>query len=62
MSLLTVMIMMMTRDQVVQRVFEYQGEFSKNLRHGYGICVWADGSRYEGDWSNDDRYDVEPRG
>ena len=28
----------------------YLGEFLKNNRHGFGICRWADGSVYRGEW------------
>jgi len=29
---------------------EYTGKYRKGLRHGFGVCVWPDGSRYEGQW------------
>ena len=34
---------------------EYCGEMqkSKEIRHGRGIQIWIDGSRYEGYWIND---------
>ncbi|CAG9319523.1 unnamed protein product [Blepharisma stoltei] len=32
----------------------YIGEWNKdNQRHGFGIQIWSDGSRYEGYWKND---------
>jgi len=31
----------------------YSGELSSNLRHGQGILVSSDGSRYEGGWMHD---------
>ena len=31
----------------------YEGEYSGNLRHGYGIYRWSSGARYEGYWVND---------
>jgi hypothetical protein len=30
----------------------YVGRFSKGLPHGSGIYTWADGRRYDGEWSN----------
>jgi len=34
---------------------KYQGQWSKssNMRHGYGIQVWSDGSMYQGFWKSD---------
>ncbi|GHU22592.1 hypothetical protein FACS189472_15490 [Alphaproteobacteria bacterium] len=26
------------------------------MMEGYGVCVYADGSRYEGQWSGDKRH------
>ena len=39
----------------------YQGGFfiyisQVNLRDGYGVQVWADGARYEGQWMNDNAH------
>lgn len=32
----------------------YQGQWTKDgLRHGRGLQIWKDGSKYEGYWSND---------
>lgn len=32
----------------------YTGQWTKDgLRHGRGIQIWTDGSKYEGYWSND---------
>ena len=29
----------------------YEGELDEQgRRHGYGVCVWADGKQYEGEW------------
>jgi len=30
----------------------YQGEFADDLRHGKGTFYYANGSKYEGYWSN----------
>lgn len=30
--------------------FTYDGKYKKGLRHGQGVGVWSDGSRYEGMW------------
>ena len=34
---------------------QYQGNWNKKTkqRHGYGICIWSDGSIYQGFWKND---------
>jgi len=34
---------------------KYKGQWSKssNMRHGYGVQVWSDGSMYQGYWKND---------
>ena len=31
----------------------YTGQMLNNMRHNYGIQVWPDGSKYEGQWKND---------
>ena len=31
----------------------YIGEKVNNLREGYGILLYSDGDRYEGEWKND---------
>jgi hypothetical protein len=31
----------------------YKGYKLKNKKHGFGILVLSNGSRYEGDWLND---------
>jgi hypothetical protein len=31
----------------------YTGEWRGEMRDGYGMQLWPDGSRYEGDWQND---------
>ena len=28
----------------------YSGQWSGNMRHGFGVQVWPDGARYEGYW------------
>ena len=28
----------------------YKGEWSGNVRHGYGVQIWPDGAKYEGMW------------
>ncbi len=30
----------------------YEGEFSKDRKHGYGIFRWLDGRQYTGYWAN----------
>ena len=34
---------------------EYEGEWKCNYRHGKGRMVWADGSKFEGEWHMDKR-------
>jgi hypothetical protein len=29
----------------------YHGEWRKNIRWGYGVQVWPDGAKYEGQWA-----------
>ena len=31
----------------------YTGEWVGNERHGFGVQIWKDGSRYEGQWAHD---------
>ena len=31
----------------------YQGYLVKNQRHGPGIQIWSDNTRYEGEWKQD---------
>jgi hypothetical protein len=31
----------------------YRGEVVCGERHGQGVFIWNDGSKYEGNWSND---------
>lgn len=34
----------------------YRGQIKQNgERHGYGIQIWPDGSKYEGNWRDDIR-------
>jgi hypothetical protein len=35
---------------------QYRGEFRQGKREGFGKMVWADGSNFEGEWRNDERY------
>lgn len=30
----------------------YQGQWKGDVRWGYGVQVWPDGARYEGNWVN----------
>ena len=30
----------------------YHGEWKGNVRWGYGVQVWPDGAKYEGNWEN----------
>lgn len=30
----------------------YSGESINNERHGFGVCHWENGDRYEGSWAN----------
>jgi hypothetical protein len=34
---------------------EYKGEWSHDVRHGYGVLTYADGREYKGEWANDQR-------
>lgn len=34
---------------------DYAGEWRLNLRHGYGVMTWADGSCFKGQWHMDKR-------
>ena len=31
----------------------YEGHWKDNVKDGYGIMKWPDGSVYEGEWNND---------
>ena len=31
----------------------YDGEWSHGMKHGFGVFIWADGSRYEGHFKDD---------
>ena len=33
----------------------YTGEWSNDLRHGYGVQVWSNSSKYEGEWTCNQR-------
>lgn len=34
---------------------KFDGEWKLNKRNGHGSMVWPDGSRFEGEWRNDER-------
>ena len=34
----------------------HEGEFVDDLREGYGVYKWPDGSKYEGDWKSDKQH------
>ena len=34
---------------------EYEGQWRRDARDGYGVMKWADGSRFEGEWKDDQR-------
>jgi hypothetical protein len=36
-----------------QTVCVWQGEWESDMRHGYGVCTYADGSKYRGEWEED---------
>jgi hypothetical protein len=29
---------------------KYEGTFDQSKFHGYGTCIWTDGSKYIGEW------------
>ena len=31
----------------------YEGEFANNLKHGFGVYEWSDGTKYEGNFVED---------
>ena len=31
----------------------YEGEFTNNLKHGFGVYEWSDGTKYEGNFVED---------
>ena len=36
----------------------YTGNFSRGLKHGYGIKIWPSGDRYEGEFRNDRKHGI----
>lgn len=36
--------------ELIGLAWEYRGEFREGRRHGRGLCVFADGSKYTGEW------------
>ena len=38
-----------------QQESTYEGSWKLNQRSGYGVMLWPDGTRYEGQWLNDQR-------
>ena len=34
----------------------YAGWFSRDVRHGEGVYIFPDGSRFEGSWANDKKH------
>lgn len=34
----------------------YQGTFKRGMRDGFGTMTFSDGSKYVGQWKNNDRY------
>ena len=38
--------------KIIQIDYErsYEGETKHDLKHGYGVQVWSNGSKYEGRW------------
>jgi len=45
-----------TTNGVEFEVGQYNGEFRQGKREGQGKMIWADGSVFEGQWKNDERY------
>ena len=31
----------------------FKGQWKDEIRQGYGISIWENGARYEGNWEND---------
>lgn len=36
----------------------YEGEWKDNVKHGYGVYVYANGDKYEGQWYNGSRHGI----
>lgn len=36
----------------------YEGEWKNDLKHGYGVYIYANGDKYEGQWFNDSRHGI----
>ena len=34
----------------------YDGNWKLNMRNGYGVMSWRDGTVFEGKWLNDERH------
>jgi hypothetical protein len=43
------------RGDTETKVWEYCGEWKDGQRHGYGTCIWNNGTWYQGRWENDTR-------
>jgi uncharacterized caspase-like protein len=41
------------KGEFIDKNFKYTGEFKDNVKHGRGIYVWSDGSRFDGDFRDD---------
>ena len=39
--------------QDISQTYSYTGERLNGKKHGYGVQIWPDASRYEGMWEND---------
>ena len=35
---------------------EYEGEFLNDLAHGNGVFTYKDGTKYTGEWQNDNKH------
>ncbi len=41
------------KGEFIDKNFKYTGEFKDNVKHGRGVYVWSDGSRFDGDFRDD---------
>ena len=39
---------------------EFDGEYAKGKRNGFGVIITPDGQRTEGDWANDEPVAIDP--